>query len=238
MKKQSRINYKPQAFTLVELLVVIGIIAVLISILLPSLNRARQQANLIKCQSNLHSIGSAFAIYENDSKGCLPYGEFDRPKSTSPTGNQEGQWYWIFTLGQIMDRNLIGTDGLVHNLNKVFADVDTRDGTPFRWVSHYTGNPALLRDPPGRVNGSPTVAKDALGFSCNICRKVTSIRQSANKFLIWDGAQAANCYDDAPVGSPHNYYSTFPVAAGIDGYEMQNNGLYLQNGAVDEDLAI
>jgi prepilin-type N-terminal cleavage/methylation domain-containing protein/prepilin-type processing-associated H-X9-DG protein len=59
-------------FTLVELLVVIGIIATLIALLLPVLSRARESARRIACAANLRSIGQGFFLYATDNKGDLP----------------------------------------------------------------------------------------------------------------------------------------------------------------------
>lgn len=61
-----------RAFTLVELLVVIGIIAVLISILLPSLNRARESAKSVQCLSNIRQITQATMMWASENKGLMP----------------------------------------------------------------------------------------------------------------------------------------------------------------------
>ena len=61
-----------RGFTLIELLVVVGIIAILVAMLLPALRRARDQANLVYCQSNLRQVHHGFVMYANQFKDRIP----------------------------------------------------------------------------------------------------------------------------------------------------------------------
>jgi prepilin-type N-terminal cleavage/methylation domain-containing protein len=215
-------QYSIHAFTLVELLVVIGIIAVLVAILLPALNRAREQANLIDCQSRLRQMGQALGIYVTEHQGYLPYGDvrYD-PTSTTPwmagiqPSSNEFSWYWTFTLSQEIQANILGPDGLVHNLSGIFRDVDVIQVPDYRYVNHYTCNPRIFPDnwETETLDGGAIVSAQYV-----VPRKLSNI-QPSSVFLFWDAPQ---CYE-------------WPVPNGNDAYEEateidQNNlqfGTYL-----------
>jgi prepilin-type N-terminal cleavage/methylation domain-containing protein len=107
-------------FTLVELLVVIGIIAILIAILLPALQRAKEQSNAVKCQNNMKQLVTAFLLFAHDNKGHLPG---NRQESTRMTG--ANAWKACF---------LFGNYNAAQNSNYIYAP---QNGTIWKYVKSY-----------------------------------------------------------------------------------------------------
>jgi prepilin-type N-terminal cleavage/methylation domain-containing protein/prepilin-type processing-associated H-X9-DG protein len=86
---------RKHGFTLIELLVVVSIIALLIALLLPALNRARSVAQNISCLANLRQIGIWASVYTTENNGYLPHNGFawdgpGQPQSSDPAY----RWYW------------------------------------------------------------------------------------------------------------------------------------------------
>ncbi|MHC4425569.1 MAG: type II secretion system protein [Planctomycetota bacterium] len=85
---------KPRGFTLIELLVVIAIIALLMAILMPALQRVKEQAREITCRANLRQYGLAQAMYLDDSDDRYPYAWTSLVKTESPVGGYPRYCRW------------------------------------------------------------------------------------------------------------------------------------------------
>lgn len=202
MKRRSK-----SGFTLVELLVVIGIISLLISILLPALGKAREQANLIQCQSNLRSIGQLVAIYSGENRGVAPLA-------------WSNTYYYTFadTLTLMTQTHkqyapAPPTGGIAAEVNYlpaqdslVFHDTDV-PSEPWYWhACAYMANPRVF----GAENEWDPLTQQMTWKQ----RSFGSIRRSAEVMMVWCGA----C--DIGTGTNYGVYQTFPIS--IDGDNMWN----------------
>jgi prepilin-type N-terminal cleavage/methylation domain-containing protein/prepilin-type processing-associated H-X9-DG protein len=201
MSKQTR----RKGFTLVELLVVIGIIALLISILLPSLNRARETANRVKCGSNMRQIGQAIQLYCNENKGNYPRTRYNPAIGTN--GNYDPA---------IAAANPPGRDPFVDSvtdndvIKAMFLLIRTQDITPEVFICPSSNDE---KDTYGTGAGVSAQSKVSFTAAKNLSYSYANPYPDANavnnsyKLNATTGAEFAIAADKNPAGAT-NYILT------------------------------
>jgi prepilin-type N-terminal cleavage/methylation domain-containing protein/prepilin-type processing-associated H-X9-DG protein len=198
-------------FTLVELLVVIGIIAVLVAILLPALTKAREQAKRIQCMSNQRQIATAFVMYCHENKDWFPSpAVFGGPSATAlGYGNQPApagypaDWIgwpedWIVWRGKTTSDPLRGaivkylgnpSSGAIMTCPSDQSDyrriVNAGEGIyPYSYVLNSYMSFGTNSNP--HVPATVTTPKNNLRFPDLAAWKLAQVRRTATKILVYE----------------------------------------------------
>src|SRR5688572_31336256 len=194
-----RVSNLRKGFTLVELLVVIGIIAVLVSILLPTLASARRSAGGVKCMASLRELGNALAMYSGKNKGWYPIGHYSVPAAWASDGVNQKRWpdflakyvHKVPYLGQydkyrgnsVLWGCPLFQAEIYYNANDPNAKYRTGYGMQY-YVKPLVTNVALL--PPGQTHNLAYI--DRLGSPASIGQfyKQSEYTRPAERGLIMD----------------------------------------------------
>lgn len=170
-----------KAFTLVELLVVIGIIAVLISILLPTLIKAKSAANRVACLSNQKQLMLAATLFAQEHKGYMPkhWGNCGAVPSNTDWGFTSADQKWGF------DYVLLSTQKLQKQVFRCPGEVPTTAFTRGTWT------PGDEDDIPGsyKINASNQYIAPSANGTDTGAYKLTQLRQADKAIVFVDGTR-------------------------------------------------
>jgi prepilin-type processing-associated H-X9-DG protein/prepilin-type N-terminal cleavage/methylation domain-containing protein len=183
-------THRPTAsgFTLVELLVVIGIIALLIGILVPVLNKARQASKAIACQSNLKTIGQGIHLYAAQNKGSLPWGfVYHRYDANTGAPLANGYYTWVSLIDNEFGFALTKRAGGAWqgDASKVWKCPETGDTFPHKmdYGQHMVAMPDMINE----IAGEPSLGvAGTSAANMPVIKPATLTQLYPDNALVWD----------------------------------------------------